>query len=57
MLFYYNIAALIIFLIFTRFKSFRTLREKAGFGSNLRYKIDFLDLVKDDIHWFTIIFQ
>jgi hypothetical protein len=57
MLFYYNIAALIIFLIFTRFKRFRTLREKAGFGSNLRYKIDFLDFVKDDIHWFTIIFQ
>ena len=33
------------------------MREKAGFGSNLRYKTDFLDFCKDDIHWFNLIFQ
>ena len=57
LIFYFNIAGLIIFLVFSRFRSFNTLREKAGYGSNLRYKVDFLDFCKDDIHWFTIVFQ
>ena len=51
-IFYFSIFALIIFLILSRFKSFRTLRERVGYGGNMRYKIDFLDFCKDDIHWF-----
>ena len=57
LLFYYGIFALIIFLFISRFRSFKTIRERAGHGSNLRYNKDFLSFVKDDIHWFTVIFQ
>ena len=56
LLFYYNLAALLIFLIFSRFVSFQTLRERAGYGSDFRYKTDFLYFCKDDLHWFTLIF-
>lgn len=43
-----------VFLIVTRVRSFWTIRERAGLGANMRYKMDFLDFCKDDIHWFTI---
>jgi hypothetical protein len=57
LIFYFNIFALFIFLVFSRCKSFRTEREKAGFGANMRYQVDFLYFASPDIHWFTIIFQ
>ena len=43
-----------IFLIMSRIVSFRTLRERATLGAYFRYRTDFLDYVKDDIHWFII---
>lgn len=59
LLFYFNIVALIIFLIFSRFSHFFTLRERAGYDHEklLEDSKDFLAFVQDDIHWFTLIFQ
>lgn len=33
------------------------MREKAGYGTRMRYEVDFLEFVKDDIHWFTTVCQ
>lgn len=55
LVFYFNIFSQIIFLVFSRFISFKTLRERAGYGARLRYKMDWLYFVKDDVHWFLII--
>lgn len=52
--FYFSIFSMMIFLVFTRFFSFRTIREQMGYGGNLRYKMDFLEYCKDDIHWVLI---
>ena len=54
-IFYLNIASQIIFLFSSRFVSFRTIREKAGLGGQKRNKVDFLDFVKNDIHYFIIL--
>lgn len=54
--FYFTIFAQMFFLTITKCFSFKTLRERSGFGGNLRYKIDFLFFVQHDIHWFLIIF-
>ena len=53
-IFYFSILSLIIFLVVSRVKSFITFRERVGFGANMRYTQDFLDYVKDDIHWVQI---
>ena len=55
LIFYFNIASLMIFLVFSRFLSFRTLRENNGFGLNMRRTMDFLSYCKDDLHWFQIL--
>ena len=55
LIFYFNIASLMIFLVFSRFQSFRTLREKYGYGLNMRRTMDFLSYCKDDLHWFQIL--
>ena len=52
--FYLNVVGQVIFLILSRIISFRTLRERATLGAYFRYRSDFLDYVKDDIHWFII---
>ena len=58
LMFYINIASQMLFLTVSRFTRFYTLRERAGFGGNKRYEMDFLDFVKEDFHWFsTIIIQ
>lgn len=54
MIFFLTIVSTICFLITSRFISFKTLRERAGFGGRMRYEIDFLDFVKDDLHWVLI---
>ena len=54
-IFYFHLFAMIFFLLFSRVRSFRTLRERVGFGAKMRYKIDFLDFVQNDVHWFLII--
>mmetsp|Transcript_9819 Transcript_9819/g.16533 ORF Transcript_9819/g.16533 Transcript_9819/m.16533 type:complete len:220 (-) Transcript_9819:920-1579(-) len=55
-MFYFHIFSAIIFLVTSRFMSFRPMRERLGLGGNLRYKIDFLEYCQDDIHWFLILF-
>ena len=37
----------------TRFYKFQTLRERAGYGLNMKHKMDYLHFVRDDIHWFV----
>ena len=54
-IFYFHIFAMMFFLLFSRIRSFKTLRERVGFGAKMRYKIDFLDFVQNDVHWFLII--
>lgn len=56
MIFYLTILGIIVFLLFSRMVSFKTLRERAGYGGNMRYQIDFLDFCKNDIHWFLVMF-
>ena len=55
MIFYFTVISTILFLIVSRCISFKTLRERAGYGGRMRYQIDFLDFVSGDIHWFVII--
>ena len=45
-----------MFLIFTRFKRFRTIRERYKLGGNKRYQIDWLDFVENDIVWWYTAF-
>jgi hypothetical protein len=54
LIFYFNIIALILHLIVSRFVSFRTIRERDNKGGDIRYRTDFLDFCKEDVHWFTI---
>ena len=53
-IFYYSIFSLVLLLFISRFATFRTIRERVGFGGNIRYKIDFLEYCKEDVHWFMI---
>lgn len=54
--FYFTIFYQMGFLVLTRCYHFNTLRERAGFGSNMRLKVDFLSFVKDDVHWMLLLF-
>ena len=56
-LFYANIFSQMLFIFISRVYSFKTLKEKliTNFSKKMRYRVDFLDFVKDDIHWFTIL--
>ena len=54
LIFYFSIMALMIFLLFSRFFSFRTIRERMEWGGNMRYKRDFLEFVQDDVHYVVI---
>ena len=56
-LFYANIFSQMLFIFISRVYSFMTLKEKfiTNFSKKMRYRVDFLDFVKDDIHWFTIL--
>lgn len=55
MIFYYNVLSQIIFLVVSRFCRYYTLRDRVDLGGEKRYQVDFLDHVKDDIHWFQIL--
>jgi hypothetical protein len=52
-IFYCNFLSMLIFLLLSRIFKFRTLREKAGLGGNLRNTTDFLEFCQDDVHWIT----
>ena len=51
MVFFLGITSLVLFLVFSRFLSFKTIRERLGFGGQMRYSTDFLEWVGDDVHW------
>lgn len=52
-IFFFNAFAQSFFLMFSRFQSFITLRERIGYCTKtLRYKKDFLEFCSEDLHWF-----
>ena len=57
LLFYFNIFGQIGFLLFSRYFSFKTIRERLNLGGNMRYKRDFLEFVQDDVHYTIILLQ
>lgn len=52
-IFYLNFFSMLVFLVLSRCFKFRTLREKAGLGGNLRNTVDFLDFCQHDVHWIS----
>ena len=54
LIFYCTIFSLMFFLLFSRFFSFRTLRERMQLGGNMRYRRDFLEFVQEDVHYTLI---
>lgn len=54
LIFYFSILAQMIFLLISRCFSFKTMRERLNLGGNMRYRKDFLEFVKDDIHYMII---
>ena len=54
LLFYFNIIGQMIFLFMSRCFKFYTIRERLGLGGNMRYRKDFLEFVKDDVHYLLI---
>lgn len=55
LIFFFSILSQMIFLLVSRLVSFRTARERLDLGGNMRYRKDFLEFVKDDIHYTIII--
>lgn len=55
--FFTSILGMIFFLIFSRVFSFRTIRERAGYGAYQKKNMDFLEFVSEDIHWVLITFS
>ena len=55
LLFYLNMGSLMVFLIFSRVISFKTLKERFGYNGLARYEIDFLEFVQEDIHWVLVV--
>ena len=49
--FYLNIISVVFFLIVASFKRFKTIRERLGLAGQQRRKQDFLNYVREDIHW------
>lgn len=56
LIFYFNIISQIVFLVVCRVFEFRTIRDRMQLGGDKRNQIDFLDHVRDDVHWFQIVF-
>lgn len=52
--FYYSILSMMICLFISRFVPFQTLRERTGYGLNIKHKKDFLMFAKDDIPYFIM---
>lgn len=56
MTFYLNIVGMGVFLLFSSCKKFKSIRDRLGFSYKERKTGDFLNYVKDDIHWFCMWF-
>ena len=54
LIFYLSICAQMLFLLISRCFSFKTIRERHSLGANMRNRKDFLEFVKDDIHYLII---
>ena len=56
LIFFFSIFSQMLFLLMSRFASFRTIKERLELGGNIRYRRDFLEHVKDDVHYLMIAF-
>ena len=56
MAFYLNIVAVGVFILFTSFKKFYSIRDRLGFSGDARKTSDYLGYIKDDINWFCMWF-
>lgn len=54
--FYLNIVAIAVFILFSSCKKFYTLRDRMQLAGERRKKEDFLNYIKEDIHWFCMWF-
>lgn len=54
--FYLNIVAIAVFILFSSCKKFYTLRDRIQLAGDRRKKEDFLNYIKEDIHWFCMWF-
>ena len=54
--FYLNIIAMGVFILFSSCKKFYTLRDRMGLSGDRRKSQDFLNYIKEDIHWFCMWF-
>jgi len=54
--FYLNIISIFGFIVVSRFFTFSSLKDRAGFGGNNKKTKDFLEHASSDIYWFTTCF-
>ena len=54
--FYFNIVAMGVFLLFSSFKKFFSIKDRVGLCADSRRTQDFLVYCKDDLHWFCMWF-
>ena len=54
--FYFVLFSMIFFTLITRVFPFKTLRERQGYGLNMKNKQDFLFYVREDIPYFNMVF-
>ena len=54
--FYLNIVAVGVFILFSSFKKFHSIRDRLGLSGSSRKSLDYLNYIKDDIYWFCMWF-
>mmetsp|Transcript_4816 Transcript_4816/g.8258 ORF Transcript_4816/g.8258 Transcript_4816/m.8258 type:complete len:207 (-) Transcript_4816:1176-1796(-) len=54
--FYLNIVSVAAFLFVASFKRYLTIKERLGFGGNMREHMDFLTYCFEDLHWWQMWF-
>jgi hypothetical protein len=50
--FYLNIVAMGVFILFSSCKKFHSMKDRLGFSGNQRKELDYLNYIKEDLHWF-----
>ena len=54
--FYMNIVAMGVFILFSSCKKFHSIRDRLGLSGDQRKSVDYLNYVKEDLHWFCMWF-
>lgn len=54
--FYLNILAMGVFILFSSCKKFYSIRDRLGLSGDQRKKLDYLNYIKEDLHWFCMWF-